>query len=530
MNQMKTARQNEKEVKIKPETLTTGKGYRDYDCIVKHVEDWISNKNTSISGCDDNQVKARIIQRIVEISNAEYAQQVAARVDELGRPLPLESSFIVAGGLKIHGETGIVSVSFKQWLRHIGSFMATWLHMLIYLVIALFRNAHAKSVPTTLLMEAGGGYEECDDRFVRYCRLGPIAPLSSANGIIVRAAHVPRKQTDLTFSYVAHPLTHLFATRLQRLHRVQLLAQHLLAPIIFLRTLLVCPISILLARDIAYVPMVNWLDKKDLIEAIIVTTSAFTSQPLWMKGLYGQRFKLHMVWYSQNFVPKVYVGEQERSSLPSARHMRVDVHWVWTEGFKSYLYSLGQKYQVNVVGPILWYLPEKSIDIGNAPLKIAVFDITPLPDDAQPFGALKNYYSVNTIQKFITDIVDSCKHIEEVSGKQILILLKHKRKPKVGFHDSQYLEFIEQLESTNPHFKLIDNQINLFGLLEKCDISISVPYTSTAYVASALEKHTIYYDPFSELVPEYERNKFVHFASGKSELTLLLDNYLHVNS
>ncbi|MDP3086737.1 MAG: polysaccharide biosynthesis PFTS motif protein [Methylotenera sp.] len=518
--------QNEKLEKIIPERLTAGKVYRDFDRIINYVEDWIEKQNPRVSSCDGSHVKARIIQRIVEITNAEYAKKTAANADKLASQSSLAPPFFVAGGLEVNSETGIVSVSLKQWFLHIGLFMVTWLHMLLHLVIAIFKRGQEESVPTTILMEAGGGYEECDERFVRFCRLGPIAPLSSAHMVIVRTVNVPNKLTDPSFCYVKHPIPHLVNTRLQRYHRVLLIAQHLLAPIIFLRALWVCPISILLARDIAYVPMVSWLDKKSLIESIVVTTSAFMSQPLWMKGLYGQRFKLHMVWYSQNFMPKVYVGEQIRSSLPSARHMRVDVHWVWTEGFKTYLGSLGQKSQVNVVGPILWYLPDKTIEASSECLKIAVFDITPLPDEAQPFGAIKNYYSVATIQKFITDIVDACKHIEEISGKQILILLKHKRKPKVGHHSSQYLKFIESIENNNPNFKLIDNQVNLFGLLEKCEISISVPYTSTAYIAAKLEKHAIYYDPFSELIPMYEINKFVHFASGQSELAMLLDKHL----
>jgi hypothetical protein len=529
MIQVPATCQNEKSLEMNPARLTTGKVYIDYDRIVERVEAWIDTRNPRIPDCDGNQVKARIAQRVVEVSNEEYTQQAAAHVDESGRPLPPTSPFVVAGGLKICSETGAVSVSPRQWLRHIALFEATWLHMLAFLFIAIFRRSPADSVPTTLLMEAGGGYEECDDRFIRYCKQGPIAPLSSARWIIVRAPRVPHKPTDPNFSYVTQPLIHFAATHLQRSHRVLLLAHHLLAPMAFLRALLMCPVSVLLARDIAYVPMVRWLDKKALIEAIVVTTSSFMSQPLWMKGLSDQRFKLHMVWYSQNFIPKVYVGEQECSSLPSARHMRVDVHWVWTEGFKSYLRSLGQRSQIHVVGPILWYLPETITDLGNAPIKVAVFDITPLPDGSQAFGSIKNYYSVSTIQQFITDIVEICKHIEKASGKEVLILLKHKRKPKVERHDSQYIEFIEQMEARNPNFKLIDHQTNLFGLLEKCDVSISVPYTSTAYVAAKLEKHAIYYDPFCELVPVYEKNKFVYFASGKAELKLLIERYMNID-
>ncbi len=522
--------QNEKSVKMNLPRLTTGKIYIDYDRIIKRVETWIEARNPCITGCNDNQVKARIVQRVVELSYEEYTQQAAAHVDESGQPLPPISSFIVAGCLKICCATGAVSVHPKQWLRHIALFAATWLHLLAFLFIAIFRRSPTDSVPTTLLMEAGGGYEQCDDRFTQYCRHGPIAPLSSARRIIVRAPRAPRKSTDPAFSYVTQPLAHLVSTQLRRSHRVFLLAQHLLAPIIFFRAVFVSPVSVVVARDIAYIPTVEWLDKHNLIEAIVLTTSSFLSQPLWMKGLRDQRFKLHMVWYSQNFIPKVYVGERERSSLPSARHMRIDVHWVWTEGFKSYLRDELNQFcsDIHVLGPILWYLPERVDDLGNAEIKIAIFDITPLPDGKTGFGAMKNYYSTATIEKFITDIVSLCKEMERKHKLRFRILLKHKRRPVTGWHDRKYLDFLEQIELANPNFVIIDEQTNLFGLLEQCNLSVAIPYTSTCYVAADLKRHAIYYDPFSELEPHFESSPYVHFAAGKSELRSMFQEYLNI--
>jgi polysaccharide biosynthesis PFTS motif protein len=248
-----------------------------------------------------------------------------------------------------------------------------------------------------------------------------------------------------------------------------------------------------------------------------------------MKGLSDQHFKLHMVWYSQNFIPKVYSGERERSSLPSARHMRIDVHWVWTEGFKSYLRNeLNQIYSdIHVVGPILWYLPERVDALGSAEIKIAVFDVTPLPDGSTGFGAMKNYYSTLTTKKFITDIVSLCEEMERKHEKRFKILLKHKRMPISRRHDSNYLDFLEQIELTNPNFVIIDEQTNLFGLLEQCKLSISIPYTSTCYVAADMKRHAIYYDPFSELEPHFESSPYVHFAAGKSELMYKLQECLN---
>jgi polysaccharide biosynthesis PFTS motif protein len=510
--------------------FTTGRVYRDHDDLIKKVEHWLANKSPSILGCENSHVKARIIQRIVEKTSEEYTKQFSVRMNTLEKPPTFWRLFDVNGVLSIHLESGTVSVALKEWLKNIFLFVATWFHMLIYLMIALFRNSPVKSLSSTILMEAGGDYRECDDKFVRYCKLGPIAPLSRAKRIIIRSSFKPNKKTDINFRYVAHPLIYLISNYLQRFDRLELLVQHLFAPIIFIRAILACPISILIARDISYLPIVNFLDKKNLIEAIVITNSSFTSQPLWMKGLSDQRFKLHMVWYSQNFLPKIYTGEQRGSNLPSARHMRVDIHWVWTKGFKLYLCSLGQRSHINVVGSILWYLPEVKLTNDDKKLKIAIFDVTPISGHFGTFGAFKNYYSLCTAQKFITDIVDICRRIEEISGKIIIILLKHKRKPKLGFHSSQYLDFIKNTEKNNPNFFLIDNQINLFGLIEKCEISISIPYTSTAYVAAQLKKNTIYYDPFSELRPKYEKNKFIHFASGESELEALLFKHLYNKS
>ena len=127
-----------------------------------------------------------------------------------------------------------------------------------------------------------------------------------------------------------------------------------------------------------------------------------------------------------------------------------------------------------------------------------------------------------TIKKFVTDIVEICDDIATASEKEVLILLKHKRAPINKFHDSSYLDFLEQMVKIKPNFKLIDHQTNLFGLLEECHLSVSVPYTSTVYVAAAVAKPTIFYDSFAELVPLYEKNKFVHFAAGKEQLKELM--------
>lgn len=312
--------------------------------------------------------------------------------------------------------------------------------------------------------------------------------------------------------------------------KLQLIVRCMLAPVHVLRALMSCRASILLARDMALIPLVRTLDERQLIAEMLISTSSFYIQPLWMKGLKNQNFKLHMLWYSQNFVPKMYKGEQSVSDLPAARHMRLDISWVWTPGFADYLTRLGLGCECRVVGPILWFMPESLPPLGPQPIKIALFDITPVSDGVMAIGALKNYYTVSTITRFVRDVLAACDEIEETTGREMLVLLKHKRSPKMGVHAREYLDYIDGLVRGRPRFRLVNHSTNVFGLIGQCDLSISVPYTSTAYVAASLGKPALYYDPGGELVPVFEPSPWVRFAGSESELRHEMQRVLAVHS
>jgi len=492
---------------------TPGEVYAEYEQVIQRVERWVESQSPVVAGCENSQVVARIVQRVVQVTNSEFTKVV---LNGRSGPLGVAGSF-AAGGLRIYGRTGRVAVGLRAWIDNLYGFTTWWLDTLIGLVGGCAEPSPKGASAATILMEAGGGDEDSDARLVRFCREGPIEPLRAEN-LIVRRRTAPRYPVPSQLNYTFRPFVYLAKRSLSRSAMCALVLTHLQAPWIYLRALLQSPLNVLVGSDVSLLPIVRRLDRARLVSDLVLTMSAFGDQPLWANGIAGRHFKLHMLWYSQNCIPKMYPGDDKRPDLPAMRHMRVDVHWVWTEGFKSYLAELSGPTEIRVVGPILWYLPEATESAAGTDIRVIVFDVIPLPDGQTAFGASRNYYTLALMRKFVTDIVRVCSDVAAETGRGATVLIKHKRPPVASYHDFEYLDFLEALVREKPSVRLLDHRVNLFGLLEGCHLSVSVPYTSTAFLSAAVGTPAIYYDPFAELLPMVEKNPDVYFAAGVERL------------
>jgi polysaccharide biosynthesis PFTS motif protein len=282
------------------------------------------------------------------------------------------------------------------------------------------------------------------------------------------------------------------------------------------------PLMATLARDYAHLPLVRLLDRTGALEAVVITNTSYSVQPLWMRDRPGRRFRAHLVWYSQNVVPLVLLSDRLRSDLPHYRHMAVDESWVWTDEFAVYLGQLGLHARQRVVGPILWYLPHavreahKRAD-DETQIQIAIFDITPIPDEtALRIGLVHNYYRLETMTAFLTGIRGAASDLERATGRRVRLLLKHKRAYGPN-HDRRYIDFVAQLAAEGA-VELIDHQASLYSLTMRVDFSVVIPYSSPAYVASAVGRPAIYFDPANELLPTHLPARGVTFAGGREAL------------
>jgi polysaccharide biosynthesis PFTS motif protein len=515
-------------------SISTGNGYKLFDKCIQKFESSIAPKKYTIPLVDIISLKQRIVQKLVSTTLNEFSKGIAmASYLNNGDMINYSPKFLKTDGIVFNLNNAKVLIRPLKFLRLWYEYLGVSIYILFNILTALIfvkTKQSIKNYKCSLILEVGGNIEESDKDFVDFCKFGNIHPLSEQVDFIISTPKLPLLVTSPNFFYCQRPFIFLIREKLNRMALVDILFSFTLNSLRIMKHLILNHHLLMLSSEFSILPIVHWFDKHGIIDSVFITNSSFADQPIWLKGLKEQNFKLHMLWYSQNFIPKVYKDDGEISPLPQTRHMRVDAHWVWTKGFSSYLKShTKHKVEIKVVGPILFYNP-RDVDIPfDYDHLISVFDINPMLSEISAFGAIKNYYSKRTISRFIIDIVKCVEEIQNECKKKIIILIKNKRKFKVGYHDESYFQFLDDIACNNSFVKLLGYDVNLFGLLSKSDVSISVPYTSTAYVSSFLNKPAIYYDPFDELIPKFEEAEDVFFVSNKLVLKELIKSKILLN-
>lgn len=502
----------------------TGHAYVAFDRVIRAIDDGLRDRAPALAGCTGEAVKTRLLQRIVEIALWPYVGACGRRSQTGEPPLPRPGVAIDYDGVILHETAGTPGITWRCVGSSLLEYAMHWLHLLGAILLGAVSWKARDRRPGTLVLGVGNEsllYQGTDARFVAYCRNGPIAPLASARRLIVHCAAGPAGSSDPDFAYSRFPFAALIRdSRLGVLPRAELLWSHLLSPFVFLRAVLQLPLLVLLARDIAYAPAVRTLDRRKMIDAVVVTNSLYHAQPLWMRSV-NRQLRLHMVWYSQNTIPLVYANDDFASDVPNIRYMTADEMWVWTDAYKAYLEKFQAASEIHVVGPILWYMPEAAAPCAADEIRIALFDVTPLRDEAAlRLGLVRNYYSAENMIRFIEDVLAVSRELSVHAGRPVRLLLKHKRSYNEN-HDPRYIELIKKIAAAGA-VELVPFQSNMYALLATSALSIVIPYSSPAYVASHCGVKGIFFDTTRELAPTFEPAASVGFASGRDELRRML--------
>jgi len=441
------------------------------------------------------------------------------------RKLPDLTASLNCGGAHLLGN-GSVGLTLSVFTRNFIVFLLVWARALSAAIKGTLSSNRTLTPYKAALVygvAADSLFVKGSDRcFLEYCRRGRISPLAEAEYLVVQAGRPIVSSHPGHVCYAQDPLEAV--ARMNGFSPEicwQFILLHCRVLLDFIILLWRNPALCLLGRDLAQHALVWALSQNGSISHVIQTNSNYMSQPLWMRKRPEKKFSTHMVWYSQNSAPIISTHDPIAAPLPNFRHIDVDHMWVWTEGFREFLFGLGCNAEFHVVGPIVWQIPESVPRKKNQSIKIAVFDVAPLPISVgEKIGLVWNYYCNETAMNFIQDIVAAKNELDKLVLHKINIVLKHKR-IHTDVRDDNYIDFVDFL-SRSGDIEKVPPDANIYGLINSCDIVIIMPYSSPAYIASELGKQSIYYDPTGAVIPTYERQPCLRFVSGRAQLTTVL--------
>lgn len=307
-----------------------------------------------------------------------------------------------------------------------------------------------------------------------------------------------RHSQDLIFN--RFPLLKACELHLDFFMLLILLLRHLLYSFYSIVKIILNPSISLLHRDLPWVQLASFLNKKEFINEVIITNSLFLEQSLWTNSLINKHFSLSMLWYSVNIPPlywHIIDGVKKSEAHPGYSFLNIDNSYSWfSEQDVFFKERFFKPFNSKVIG--CFYFKSSTIfdfQKKDNDICITLFDVTPINnqwclDNNIPYL----YYNENTMSKFVSDVLKIQKSFSITHPeKNVRIFLKHKRE-YTSIHDIKYIQFISSLIS-DQKITILPENTNLHQVVIQSDLTISIPFTSTAYISEKSGVPAIFYDP-----------------------------------
>lgn len=324
------------------------------------------------------------------------------------------------------------------------------------------------------------------DSFRRFLHEGPVPALRKARAYVVQGDPTLTAQE---FHLSARPL--LLGVRLKQRNwsdPLRLLRHQLRSLCQFLVQALRRPEFLLMSKDLAYMGLAAYLNDQGFIEDVFLTQSDVQEQKLWLTDLANRKFQVHMLWYSVNSRPFRFSEDHPLDTHPNFFNSRCDVHYVWRAEEKAWLESLIYFGCVEVVGPILFYLPEgRSLlpMVSGREFNAVIFDVAPIHRHCIS-SSFYSFYKFENCCKFIEDIDRVVRKVEAETGTKINVHLKPKRAPS-GISDLRYSDCFK-----GKAIERLDSHSNIFDLVSQADLVFISLYSSPMFIAP--KGRAVYYD------------------------------------
>lgn len=372
-----------------------------------------------------------------------------------------------------------------------------------------------------LFLEGFSKESEAHPRFVEFCEKGLITFLNDRPFIVQRSDHEAIYIEDQVAYVRGRPALGLLSfQKLTRADFVLFLGLWIKCAFEYVSLVFKFPLSLLMNKDISFLPLIQFLDQKNLISDYVITNSNYYDQEIWLNSTEERNFISHMIWYSANNEMYRFREETQFHDAPENDLLAIDIHWVWNQYQKEWFENTKGQYQkINIVGPIMWYLP-KFKNISSHKRQVLIFDIVPVRDDIfnKVHGEKRYYYNRGeTVCSFLRDTLE----VIETLDKSVEIILKTKRQFRDDIHDPLYVKLVQGLVA-DKRLKIMEFGTNLFDEVQSSLAIIVMPNSSPAFIGPHFGIPSFYFDPTGELDSSPWRMDNPKCVHSKEELLIQL--------
>ena len=193
----------------------------------------------------------------------------------------------------------------------------------------------------------------------------------------------------------------------------------------------------------------------------------------------------------------------------------------WSDKYLDFLKDkISSSCSLKLVSPI-WYSDKKiNLIIDKTKLSISVFDVAPSNFIRSIILNANIYRTNNCAKKFLLDIVDLTDNF-----KNIELYFKTKRVLNTKYHSKTYINLIEKLKKIE-RVNFIDGECSPYRLTELTDLSVSIPFTSTALIGKFMNKPSCFYDPLGILDDDDRAAQNLEVIKGKENLEKWIRKYV----
>jgi polysaccharide biosynthesis PFTS motif protein len=265
------------------------------------------------------------------------------------------------------------------------------------------------------------------------------------------------------------------------------------------------------------------LKNKKSFKYVLYNNSNMVFRPLWT---YAQEYKIKnsvfFYFYSINNDPlEHYISKKKYIDYSVFKILSWNSYILWGKHHLLWFKKINKE---NFNFSLVDFVPFEGQNIflpKNKNKRLSIFDNTPRNDHTYyKYNSQYNIYKKDYVIKFLNDILTLTKGF-----KNIEVFLKIKRNNTTT--DKNYTKYIEAQKKIHPNLKIFDFDTSAQSLILNSDLSISIPFASTAVIANSLKVKSVYYDPSNKLNSSVNVFKDIELINNKKALSKCVKKFLN---